>query len=275
MKLGWLILVAALAVAPACVTSGTHKKTVAQLKASKESEAQLTEKVADITKRLETANKEKSKLQKDVDDGKAMTEVMQARLVKLGQNVEGLEKDKEEAAARLEELRKQKAAADARLSTFKNLLAKLRSMIDSGQLKVIIRDGRMIIALPNDILFDSGKTSVKAEGKAALEKVAQVLATVPDRDFLVAGHTDDVPIKTAQFGSNWELSTARAVEVVRFLITKGMNGKVLAAAGFAEFDPAIANDSTEHRAQNRRIEIVLQPNISDLPPLDDIAPEKK
>jgi len=271
MKAGWIILIATLALAPACVKSSTHRKTVAQLKASKESEAQLTAKVADITMRLEAANAEKSKLQQQVDEGKAMTAVLEARLIKLGQNVEGLEKDKQEAAARLEELRKQKAAADARLSTFKNLLAKLRSMIDSGQLKVIIRDGRMIIALPNDILFDSGKTSVKAEGKAALEKVAQVLATVPDRDFLVAGHTDDVPIKTAQFGSNWELSTARAVEVVRFLITKGMNGKVLAAAGFAEFDPVIANDSTEHRAQNRRIEIVLQPNIGDLPSLEDIT----
>ncbi len=58
---------------------------------------------------------------------------------------------------------------------------------------------------------------------------------------------------------------------MRFLITKGMNGKVLAAAGFAEFDPVIANDSTEHRAQNRRIEIVLQPNIGDLPSLEDIT----
>ncbi|MDB4964293.1 MAG: uncharacterized protein JWP01_4292 [Myxococcales bacterium] len=275
MKLRSLVLLSLLVLAPACVSSSKHAKTVAELKASRASEAELAAKLADVTQRLEAATTEKAALQKAVDEGTALTQTMQARLAQLGQNVEGLTKDKEEAAARLEELRKQKAAADARLSTFKNLLAKLRSMIDSGQLKVIIRDGRMIIALPNDILFDSGKTSVKAEGKAALEKVAQVLATVPDRDFLVAGHTDDVPIRTAQFGSNWELSTARAVEVVRFLITKGMNGKVLAAAGFAEFDPVIANDSTEHRAQNRRIEIVLQPNISDLPPLDDIAPEKK
>ena len=196
---------------------------------------------------------------------------MKARLEKLGQNVESLTKDKAEAAARLEELRKQKAAADARLATFKSLLTKLRAMIDSGQLKVIIRKGRMIIALPNDILFDSGKTSVKKEGKAALEKVAQVLATVADRDFLVAGHTDDLPIKTAQFPSNWELSTARAVEVVRFLVSKGMSGKVLSAAGFAEFDPVVPNDNDDHRGQNRRIEIVLQPNIGDLPSLDDLT----
>ena len=86
-------------------------------------------------------------------------------------------------------------------------------MIDAGQLKVVIRDGRMLIALPNDVLFDSGKTDIKPDGQAALAKVAQVLATIADRNFLVAGHTDDVPIHTARFPSNWELSTARAVEV--------------------------------------------------------------
>ena len=66
-------------------------------------------------------------------------------------------------------------------------------MIDAGQLKVVIRDGRMLIALPNDVLFDSGKTDIKPDGQAALAKVAQVLAAIPDRHFLVAGHTDNVP----------------------------------------------------------------------------------
>jgi chemotaxis protein MotB len=78
-----------------------------------------------------------------------------------------------------------------------------------------------------------------------------------------------VPIKTELFPSNWELSTRRAVEVVHFLVAQGMAPKVLAAAGYGEFDPVAANDTPEHRAQNRRIEIVLQPNLSDLPPLDD------
>jgi chemotaxis protein MotB len=272
MKIRSLLIATSIAVAPGCVTSGTHKKKIAELTKLREDEAaaaaarqkELEASVAELENKVAAANKA-------IDEGTALAASLQKRLEQLGQNVSSLTKDKEEAAARLEELRKQKAAADARLATFKNLIAKLRSMIDSGQLKVVIRDGRMIIALPNDILFDSGKTSVKADGKAALEKVAQVLATVSDRDFLVAGHTDDVPIKTAQFPSNWELSTARAVEVVRFLISKGMNGKVLSAAGFAEFDPVVANDSATNRAQNRRIEIVLQPNIADLPPLDDIT----
>ena len=176
-----------------------------------------------------------------------------------------------DAKARLEELRKQKQAAEARAQTFRNLVAQLRSMIDAGQLKVVIRDGRMIIALPNDVLFDSGKTAIKPDGAAALAQVAQVLAGIADRHFLVAGHTDDVPIHTSRFPSNWELSTARAVEVVKLLVDKGVKPELLAAAGYGQFDPVAANDSPDHRAQNRRIEIVLQPNLADLPPLDDLG----
>lgn len=266
MKLrGWMFTAAlVLGAGSGCMTKGTHNAQMAKLREEKDAQ------IADLDKQIAELTKKRDALQKAVDEQTALAGEMKSRLEKLGQNVDSLTKDNAEAAARLEELRKQKAAADARLATFKGLLSQLRSMIDSGQLKVVIRKGRMIIALPNDILFDSGKTSVKKDGKTALEKVAQVLATVPDRDFLVAGHTDDLPIKTAQFPSNWELSTARAVEVVRFLVSKGMSGKVLSAGGFAEFDPVVANDTDEHRAQNRRIEIVLQPNISDLPPLDDV-----
>lgn len=287
------IWVVALAVAPACVTTGTHEKKVAELTKLREDEAAAAKAreqaqadqlataektIAETKASLDKATAERDALQKQVAESTDLVATMRQRLEKLGQNVDNLVKERGEltktmadTTARLEDLRKQKAAAEARVATFRNLVAKLRSMIDAGQLKVVIRGGRMIIALPNDILFDSGKTDVKSDGKAALTKVAQVLATVTDRDFLVAGHTDDLPIKTAQFPSNWELSTRRAVEVVKFLIEKGMKPKVLAAAGYGEFDPAVANDSTEHRAQNRRIEIVLQPNLSDLPPLDEAA----
>src|SRR5262249_49992540 len=91
-----------------------------------------------------------------------------------------------------------------------------------------------------------------------------------DRHFLVAGHTDNVPIRSGRWKSNWELSTARAIEVTLFLIAHGMKPQVLAAAGYGEFDPVSANDTAQNRAQNRRIEIVLQPNLSDLPSLEGI-----
>lgn len=286
--------------AGACVTTGTYDRKVAELTKLREADAtagKLREdaQAAELEKAqksyaeqqaqllavqaaLEKANADKVTLQKQVDDDTQLVSTLKQRLEKLGQNVDNLVKERgqltqtmADTAARLEELRKQKAAADMRAATFRGLVAKLRSMIDAGQLKVVIRNGRMIIALPNDILFDSGRTDVKQDGRLALTKVAQVLTTVTDRDFLVAGHTDDVPIRTSLFPSNWELSTRRAVEVVHFLIAQGMRPRVLAAAGYGEFDPAVPNDSPDHRAQNRRIEIVLQPNLSDLPPLDDAS----
>jgi len=289
-----------LALASGCVTTGTHDRKVSELTKLREADAaaasardraqadQLdkTQKslvenqaeLADVRAALGKANADSGALQKQLDDGTQLVATLKQRLEKLGQNVDSLVKERGQLAqtmadttARLEDLRKQKAASDARAATFRSLVAKLRSMIDAGQLKVVIRNGRMIIALPNDILFDSGRTEVKPDGKVALAKVAQALATVNDRDFLVAGHTDDIPIRTSLFPSNWELSTRRAVEVVHFLVAQGMRPKVLAAAGYGEFDPAVPNDSTDHRAQNRRIEIVLQPNLSDLPPLGDPA----
>jgi chemotaxis protein MotB len=289
-KLIAAVLVAATATA-GCVSNGTYNKKVAEMQkarddddaAAKTRQDDLQKQIADTKASLDKETADAATLQKQIDDQAQLIATMQDKLKQLGQNVDSLTKEKgalsqsvTDANARLEELKKAKAAADARLAAFRTLLGKLKQMIDNGQLKVVIRDGRMIIALPSDILFESGRTDVKPAGKAALAAVAKALQGVPDRNFIVAGHTDDVPIKTAQFPSNWELSTARAVEVVHYLITQGMNPKVLAAAGYGEFDPVIANDSPEHRTQNRRIEIVLQPNLSDLPPLDDLtAPPKK
>ncbi len=275
----------------ACVTTGTFDKKVAEMdklradhdRAAAEREKDLKAQIDHLQSQMSEADKhiatltaERDDLRKKVDDTTALAGELRARLEKLGQNVDKLTSEKgqlaqvlADAKARLEELRKQKAAAEARAATFRNLVARLKSMIDAGQLKVVIRDGRMLIALPNDVLFDSGKTNIKPDGQAALAQVAKVLATIPDRNFLVAGDTDDVPIHTARFPSNWELSTARAVEVTKFLVANGMRPQVLAAAGYGEFDPVVANDSPEHRAQNRRIEIVLQPNLADLPSLDE------
>lgn len=239
--------------------------------------AELERRLADVQVELKGANAERGQLRAALDDRTALVGQLKGRLEKLGQNVDRLTAERgqltaglQDAKARLEELRKQKAAAEARAATFRELVARLRAMIDTGQLKVIIRDGRMLIALPDDVLFDSGKTDIKAQGQEALAKVAQVLATLPERHFLCAGHTDNVPVRSGRFKNNWDLSTARAVEVTQFLITKGMKPQVLAAAGYGEFDPVAANDTAEHRAQNRRIEIVLQPNLSDLPSLEGV-----
>jgi chemotaxis protein MotB len=169
----------------------------------------------------------------------------------------------------IEELRRARELAEKRSKTFRDLVARLRSMIDAGQIQVEIRKGRMLVKLSEKILFDTGKADLKSEGKGALSEVAQALKGIPDRDFLVAGHTDNVPIKTRKFKSNWDLSTARAVTVVKFFQEQGVNPVHLGAAGFSEFDPVGDNASEAGKAQNRRIEIVVMPNIEELPPITE------
>lgn len=294
-----------------CVTAGTHQakldelsRTQADLAKSRQETVDLSKERDDLKKRIQDAlaqvadlsgrlsqaegkvkglTTERDQYARLLNDSTALVGQLKERLEKLGQNVDKLSTERgqlqaglTDAKARLEELRKQKAAAEARLQIFRNLVDKLRAMIDAGQLKVITREGRMLIALPDDVLFDSGKAEVKPQGQEALAKVAQVLSTIAERRFLVAGHTDNVPIRSGRYRSNWDLSAARAIEVTLFLVAKGMKPQALAAAGFGEFDPIAQNDTPEHRTQNRRIEIVLQPNISDLPPLDgiDAAPAK-
>jgi len=166
--------------------------------------------------------------------------------------------------AELEELRKQKAAADARLKTYDELVKRFRKMIDAGKLEIVVRRGQIVLALETDVLFDPGKTDIKPAGKAALAEIADAIRAVAGRRFQVAGHTDTAPIKTKEFPSNWELSTARAVVVVKLLISEGAKASVLSAAGFAEFDPVGNNMAPQGRAKNRRIEITLVPNIEEL-----------
>ncbi len=171
----------------------------------------------------------------------------------------------------LEELRAREKQAQKRLAMFQQMLEKFRSMIDSGKLRVRVVRGRMVVELSENILFDSGKSDLKKEGQEALIQVGSVLASIPDRDFQITGHTDNIPIKSARFPSNWELSTARAVEVTRFLSEKGVDSGRLSAAGYADTQPVASNNDAEGRKQNRRIEIVLMPNLDELPDLSGLA----
>jgi chemotaxis protein MotB len=178
-----------------------------------------------------------------------------------------------ELTAQLEDLRKQKQAAEARAALFNDFVAKFKKMIDAGRVHISVRRGRIVLSLHNDVLFDEGKTDLKPEGKAALAEIAQALKTVSARSFQVAGHTDNLPIKNKDFASNWELSTARAVVVVKFLAQQGVTPSALSAAGYGEFDAVAANADASGRSKNRRIEISLVPNIEELISLPELKGE--
>ncbi len=160
-------------------------------------------------------------LQAKLDGAIAENDQLRKELTRLGKNADALLAEKgtlasalADAKGRLEELRKAQAAADARAALFKQLALKFQKMIDAGELKVALRNGRMVLELPNDVLFDSGQTVIKPAGKQAITKVATVLRTISGRHFQVAGDTDNVPIATSLFPSNWELGLGRDVAAV-------------------------------------------------------------
>ena len=225
--------------------------------------------------------REKAAHKADVDSRDARVLVLTKKLESLGQDVSRLETERgtlggelEQAKKRMDELRKAQVQAEARAAQFRKLVTQFKTLTDAGKLQVEIRENRMIVRLGDKILFDPGKTDLKPEGKEALTQVTTVLKELQNRNFQIAGHTDNAPMKSAKFRSNWDLSTARAVEVLNYMVGAGMEPKRVSAAGYADTSPVATNDTPENKAKNRRIEITLVPNLDDLPPIDDALKEK-
>lgn len=202
-------------------------------------------------------------------------EELETQLEALGSGKDALSKDLASKEEMLKELRKEKALAKKRLAVMKDMLSKFKKLIAAGKLNVKIRNGKMILELPSAILFESGKADLSKEGQDTLAEVAAVLAKIRGREFQVAGHTDTDPIVTASYRSNWELSTARALSVVLFLEKNKVSSDQLSAAGYSEYQPAASNKTDKGKAENRRIEITLMPNLDELPDLTDLEDELK
>jgi chemotaxis protein MotB len=149
-------------------------------------------------------------------------------------------------------------ALQAKSSENDKLINDLRSQLDSKDGDVEVDQNRVRVNLVDQILFKSGDAEISPRGKKVLDKVGTVLKTLADKQILIGGHTDDRPIHTPQFPSNWELSSARAVNVVHYLAeTVGVDAAKLTAAGYGEYHPRSKRD----KAKNRRIEILLTPAV--------------
>ena len=278
MALGMSVCTATLLVSGCC--GDVEEKLNKCNKNLKETMAKLDSEQANSTRLARLLKGTKEKLQAAKEENGMLTK----RLEALGQDVAAMKRkgqmsaeEKARLAKRLalvkkqmEELKRRQAQAEARVQQFRNLLKKFQEMIKSGKIKVTVRDGRLVVQLSEKILFDSGRARLKKDGKKALSAVTAILKQVPNRNFQVAGHTDNIAIRTRRFRSNWELSTARAVNVVKFMQKEGLDPKRLSAAGYSQYSPVSKNATPEGRAQNRRIEIVLQPNLTELPSLQGV-----
>lgn len=136
---------------------------------------------------------------------------------------------------------------------------------------VVTQRGLVVRLLTDNVLFDSGQAQIKSRGLPLLSEVATLLGVDRVHPIVIEGHTDDVPISTSQFASNWELSTARASAVVRWLIGRGLPERRFSAAGYADLHPLASNATAAGRARNRRVEVVLQ-RIHPLSPQDQVSP---
>lgn len=215
-----------------------------------------------------------------LDEKDELSASQQAMILRLSNQIAALENQLRQIAAALELQEQQTAAKEAELKDISRrlntLLAERVNELQQYQSEFFARLRRILaenenirvvgdrFLLPSELLFASGSADLGEEGQRELDKLARVLLDVVERipddiDWIlrIDGHTDRVPINTPRFPSNWELSTARAVAVVRYLAEQGVPERRMVAAGFGEFFPVADGTSADALQQNRRIELKL------------------
>lgn len=179
----------------------------------------------------------------------------------LGNNLARLQQREARLADLESRLRKQDSLLNALNTSVKNALLGF----SPDELTVEMRNGKVYVSMSDKLLFKSGDANVEVKGKEALKRLAEVLNKNQDVGIAIEGHTDNVPIKTAIYKDNWDLSAARATNVVRLLSQDyGMDARRLTASGKGEFFPVADNSSAEGKAKNRRTEVVLSPKLDEL-----------
>jgi chemotaxis protein MotB len=195
----------------------------------------------------------------------------EAGQTELEKKLAALQREKTELAASAQQLQDDLTQTETELfrlkATFDSIQDKLKAEIGRGDIRLSQAGDRIQVDLVDKILFDSGEAALSERGQEVLGRLASVLKTIEDKQIQVSGHTDNTPISSEellkQFPSNWELSVARAVNVVRQLAEAGgVPPQRLLAAGYGQFHPLAANSTPKGRAQNRRIEILLTPMLA-------------
>lgn len=180
--------------------------------------------------------------------------------------LEELKKQLESRSKRVDELEGLIASKEAAMRKLKDAVSKALLDFEGNGLTVEHRDGKVYVSMENKLLFQSGSWAVGAEGRRAVAELGKVLAQNPDISVLIEGHTDNVPYRGGgQIKGNWDLSTKRATAIVQILKeNSGINPQNLTAAGRSEYAPVATNETTEGKAKNRRIEVILTPKLDEI-----------
>ncbi|MBW2960287.1 OmpA/MotB family protein [Mesonia aestuariivivens] len=180
--------------------------------------------------------------------------------------LEKLEKDLQERSRRIDELEGVIAAKDAKMKQLKNSISKALTAFEGKGLTVEERNGKVYVSMENKLLFSSGSWAVGSQGRKAVQQLGSVLAQNPDISVLIEGHTDNVPYGgNGTLQDNWDLSTKRATAIVHILeANKQIEPERLTAAGRGEYFPVTTNETSEGKAKNRRIEVILTPKLDEV-----------
>jgi chemotaxis protein MotB len=238
--------VALLGLTSACVSQGKFRK--------KEAEADhLRSRTSQLESELSRSQGELSKSERELAGARAQMSALEGKV--------------EDLSTSANKLASAKAELEKKSAEYEKMANALRGQIDAGRIELTELRGKMTVKMKDKILFSSGSATLGKDGKDALGAVAEVLRGIDGKVVRVEGHTDNVPLGRGRFATNWELSAARALAVVRFMQEAGVDPARLAAAGYGEFQPIAPNDTPEGRSQNRRIEIVLAPaELAEPPP---------
>lgn len=212
--------------------------------ASKEAQSE------ELSSKIDSALKEMAKVRQETASLKGEKAAIEEEVESLRLKVEDVTSEKEREVAETK-------------NTYESLIGELQGEISRGEIKITRAVNRLTVNLVDKILFDSGKVEIKGKGLEVLKRLGEILKEVQEKQIRIEGHTDNVhigPDLKEKFPTNWELSTRRATNVVRYLQEEvGIDPALLSATGYSEYRPIASNDTAEGTAENRRIEIVLLP----------------
>ncbi len=261
-----------------CVSAEKHKRALSDieslqsmLRQTNEEKRDLETQLKDLRNKYDTVSSSMSATAQDNSELKNELANRNMEIVKLQESIRlkdikinDLEQEIEKISLEKIEAVEQKEQELSKLkNTYDDLTAELHDKIVQGEIEITQLKDKLTVKMVDKILFDSGSAEVKKEGRKVLSQVAEILKRVDDKQIVVEGHTDNVPISARlldTFPSNWELSTARATNVVRYLQdVGGIDPSLLSAVGYGEHRPVASNETSKGKQKNRRIAIVLVP----------------
>lgn len=259
-----LITFAAILLITSCVPTRRWKDAESQLQASKADSARLAAQVNDLQSNIELQKKQIAVLNKQVSDLNNKTGILSTDAANKQSQ---LNMSQQQIAAQQKRLEQLQALMDKQRNATNEIRKKMADALtgfNSNELTVAIKNGKVYVSLQENLLFPSGSAVVNPKGVEALGKLAEVLNKNPEITVDIEGHTDSIPIRT-KYKDNWELSTARAVSIVRVLTQIYMVDPIrIIASGHSQYDPVQSNSTADGRALNRRTEIILSPKLDEL-----------